>query len=193
MMRPRGGGSNEAAQASGPTLYSLMIVNKSGGLIYNKVKIVQIFCLLVRSTNDFSLSTSTSASFQKNETGVCPDGGLARPQRHPPSRVDLAFAARDLGAGVSGGLGRWSEGGRRRERRWQLERSDFDIDISRRRRCCPAPGLDIRPPLLPDADRDQVPRHGLPWSSGRQGAAEQYVSGYLNLSLRLHANRKREK
>ena len=42
MMRQRGGGgggssSNDASKAPGPTLYSLMIVNKSGGLIYNKV------------------------------------------------------------------------------------------------------------------------------------------------------------
>lgn len=38
MMRPRGGAGGDASQAPGPTLYSLMIVNKSGGLIYNKVK-----------------------------------------------------------------------------------------------------------------------------------------------------------
>ena len=39
MMRPRGGAGSDASQAPGHTLYSLMIVNKSGGLIYNKVKI----------------------------------------------------------------------------------------------------------------------------------------------------------
>jgi hypothetical protein len=38
MMRQRANASGDSTQTPGPTLFSLMIVNKSGGLVYNKVK-----------------------------------------------------------------------------------------------------------------------------------------------------------